>query len=82
MGTSKKVLIKKEISIFRTSINSPEKITLIKALLNTLVGSGNWNFDLEDNDYILRIYYQPILKNFLAREINKMGVECVELDYY
>ena len=70
---------KREISIFRTSVNSMGKIKILKPLLNKLIGDKNWNFDLEDRDNILRIYSIPTLNNFLAAEINKMGFECVEL---
>lgn len=77
MPKSKK--IKKEISIFRTSVSSRKKVKKIKPILDALIGSGNWNFDLEDKDYILRINSSPVLNNFLAREIKNMGYDCIEL---
>lgn len=77
MPKSKK--IKKEISIFRTSVSSRKKVKKIKPILDALIGSGNWNFDLEDKDYILRINSSPVLNNFLAREIKNMGFDCTEI---
>lgn len=70
---------KKEVSVFRTSVNSKYKVKTLKPLLNKIIGCKNWNFDLEDHENILRVYYFPIMNNFLVKEINKMGFECVEL---
>lgn len=80
MSKIRKSSLKREVSIFRTSVNSKYKIKLLKPLLNKLIGQENWNFDLEDRDNILRIYYFPIMNNFLAKEINKMGFECIEIE--
>lgn len=44
-----------------------------------IIGSKNWNFDLEDCDNILRVNYYPIMHNFLVEEMNKMGFECFEI---
>ncbi|MFD2827208.1 hypothetical protein ACFSYG_12060 [Leeuwenhoekiella polynyae] len=71
--------IKMEISIFRTSVVTEANINKLKAILDILVGAGNWNFDLEDADNILRVYYPPYQNNFLANEIKKYGFLCTEL---
>ena len=70
---------RKEISIFRTSVNSKCKIETLTALLNEILGHKNWNFDLDDHENILRVYSFPNMNNFLANEINKIGFDCVEL---
>ena len=70
---------KKEISIFRTSVNSENEVRQLKPLLDVIIGSKNWNFDLEDCDNILRVNYYPIMHNFLVEEMNKMGFECFEI---
>lgn len=70
---------KKEISIFKTSVIEKREITLLRNLLDTLVGHHNWNFDLEDEDKILRIKSHRSINNFLAQEINKVGYLCYEL---
>ncbi len=80
MSKMKKNSLKKEISIFRTSVNTKYKVKILKPLLNKLIGRENWSFDLEDCDNILRIYYFPIMNNFLAKEINKMGFDCIEIE--
>lgn len=79
MKDLRKVAMKKQISIFRTSVNSEDKIEQLKSLLNTIIGLDNWNFDLEDCDNILRVNYYSIMNNFLIEEINKMGFECIEI---
>jgi|TARA_R110000744_G_scaffold43211_14_gene97099 hypothetical protein len=43
---------KKEISIFRTSVNSQNEVRKLKPLLDVIIGSKNWNFDLEDCAFI------------------------------
>ena len=68
-----------EISIFKTSVVTEANINELKAMLDILVGAGNWNFDLEDADNILRVYYPPHQNNFLANEIKKYGFVCIEL---
>jgi len=70
---------KKEVSIFRTSINDPEKIQFLKKTLDVIIGRKYWNFDLEDKDNILRIEANPVVNNFLIQEISKLGFECEEL---
>ncbi len=72
-------LIQREISIFRTSVNSKCDVKNLKPLLDYLVGAGKWNFDLEDSEKILRINNFPSMNNFISREINKLGFECVEI---
>ena len=71
--------IKREISIFRTSVKNKKQINMLKPVLNVLVGLHNWSFDLEDIDKILRVFYPPAQNNFLAAEIRKYGFICVEL---
>jgi hypothetical protein len=73
------ILINREISIFRTSVNSKCDIEKIKPLLDHLIGIENWNFDMEDSEKILRINNFPNMNNFIAKEINKMGFECIEI---
>ncbi len=79
MKDLRKVVLKKEISIFRTSVNSEDKIEQLKSLLNIIIGSDNWSFDLEDCDNVLRVNYYSIMNNFLIEEIHKMGFECIEV---
>ena len=59
---------KKEISIFRTSVNSENEVRQLKPLLDVIIGSKNWNFDLEDCDNILRVNYYPIMHNFWLKK--------------
>lgn len=47
---------KHHIYIFRTSVENVADINKLQHLLNKLAGDGgNWNFDLEDCDRILRL---------------------------
>ncbi|MGS2739299.1 hypothetical protein [Sinomicrobium sp. M5D2P17] len=70
---------KQEISIFRTSVKTTGAIESLRDLLDVLVGQGNWNFDLEDRENILRINSYAATNDFLVREIKRMGFECTEL---
>lgn len=79
MTKANNTLLKREISIFRTSVNSKCDIKNLKPLLNHLIGIGNWNFDLEDSEKILRINNFPNMNNFIAKEIKKMGFDCIEI---
>lgn len=80
ISIAKSILIeKKEISIFRTSVNSKCDINALKPLLDYTIGSNNWNFDLEDYEKILRINSFPDMNNFIVKEINKMGFDCIEI---
>lgn len=69
----------KEISIFKTNIESQVEIQEVNGLLNQLVGKNKWNFDLEDIDNILRIHAGTYLNGFLMQEFHKLGFECEEL---
>lgn len=77
---SEKGEILMEVSIFKTSVINEEHINQLTPILNILVGSSYWNFDLEDIDNILRVYYPPTQNNFLASEIKKYGFVWIELD--
>lgn len=79
MTKANNTLLKREISIFRTSVNSKCDIKNLKPLLNHLIGIGNWSFDLEDSEKILRINNFPNMNNFIAKEIKKMGFDCIEI---
>lgn len=70
---------KRKISIFRTSVKTIEEVKYLQSLLDIIVGQGNWNFDLEDKDNILRINSHTSINNFLVQEIGKLGFECTEL---
>ena len=52
MKDLRKVAMKKQISIFRTSVNSQNEVRKLKPLLDVIIGSKNWNFDLEDCAFI------------------------------
>jgi len=72
-------LMKKEISIFRTSLANTNDIAMVRTILDFLVGKNEWNFDLEDVDNILRIHANTFVNGFLTQELRKMGFECEEL---
>lgn len=79
MINSNTIFLEKEVSLFRTSVNSKHKVKLLKPLLNKLLGAKNWSFDLEDSNTTLQVYYFSVMNNFLAKEINKLGFECIEI---
>jgi hypothetical protein len=68
------------ISIFKTSVNSKKKQRLIKPLLDRIVNVSNWNFDLYDQDNILRIVSEQNVSDFIIKELNQHGFDCKELE--
>lgn len=45
----------KEIVVLSTSVESMLAVSALAASLDRLAGRGNWNFDLEDEDHVLRV---------------------------
>lgn len=67
------------ICIFKTSVKNKKDIRKLKPYLNGLLPGGQWNFDLEDCDKILRVESQDPLSQSLIGLLAEMGFDCVEL---
>jgi len=52
----------------------------LSAGLNLLVGKGNWNFDLEDCDHVLRVVSESVQPQEAIELLEEAGFQCGELE--
>ncbi len=68
------------VLVFKTSVSKQEEVKKIRPLLNKLTyRNGNWNFDLEDCDNILRVETQKLQPGKIATALQTHGFYCEEL---
>ncbi|KIA86974.1 hypothetical protein [Flavobacterium sp. AED] len=65
------------IYIFKTSVDTKLKFELATVLLNGLLPTASWNFDLEDCDNILRIDSETEIMESI---LNNGTFDCIELE--
>ncbi len=70
-----------EILVFKTSVDSPEWVRMLKPDLDQKAGKGKWNFALDDSDNILRVASNKISANETIQLLKERGFACRELDY-
>jgi len=70
-----------EILIFRTNVDTKKKVSRLKPLLTSVVAIKQWNFDLDDCDYVLRIETTGLNTNYVEALLQNAGFDCTELDY-
>lgn len=69
------------VCVFKTSVQSQKQVKKLATYLDSAIGKGNWNFDLDDCDNILRLVssnretISSILEYFIAN-----GIEIIELE--
>lgn len=68
------------IAIFKTSVPNKKSVQKIKPLLNEVLPSSKWNFDLKDCDHILRVESTEITTTKVIEALKSRGFECIELD--
>jgi hypothetical protein len=68
------------VIVFKTSVETPDHISYLAPVLNSLAGRGAWNFDLTDCDRILRIVSDTIRPETAARALSAYGFSCHELE--
>jgi hypothetical protein len=68
-----------EVLVFKTSVETPQHVRVLKPLLDSTAGKGQWNFALDDRDRILRIVsaVDPAAAINLLKD---NGYECAELE--
>ncbi|MFC4873485.1 hypothetical protein [Negadavirga shengliensis] len=72
---------RKNILVFRTSVEAWETVLKIKPLLDRLVeDTGRWNFDLEDCDRILRVESNHLIAQQVVDLLRKNGIFIKELE--
>lgn len=69
-----------EVLVFSTSVESYGQVSVLAPLLNAVVGSGRWNFALDDCDRILRIVSPEIEATEAIRLLEEQGFACKELE--
>ncbi len=67
----------KTVLVFKTSVNYKKQIKLLAESLDQI---GNWNFDLEDCDHILRVETTINRKNKIIALLQEHGLKCEELE--
>lgn len=69
-----------EVLVFKTSVRGTAEVDMLRdALDQTLNGSGQWNFDLEDHDRILRVESGTQLRSRIMELLTGLGFTCEEL---
>jgi len=68
------------VLVFKTSVQDPLLVKVIKPSMDGLVGEGKWNFDLQDCDRILRIASSTVKPKSAIRLMAQFGVQCSELE--
>jgi len=70
----------KTVLVFKTSVLDQKGVKRLKPKLNQLVNkNGEWNFDLEDCDNILRVETKNIGALTISSLLQKNGFICEEL---
>ncbi len=70
----------KTVLVFKTSVTKKKEIKKLRPLLNELIGqNGNWNFDLEDRDNILRVETQALQAKTVSSALHNNQFYCEEL---
>lgn len=68
-----------EVFVFRTDLTKHEQIQNVAPHLNSLMGIHKWNFDLEDNENILRIEAVGISPGRVIETLSDANYFCEEL---
>ena len=70
-----------EVLVFKTSVKSPAQVDALRPLLDlTIAGAGQWNFDLDDRDRILRVESVTRVRERVVALLTGMGFACSELE--
>ncbi len=70
----------KAIYVFKTTVGSARDMNKLSPLLNGLLRpEGEWNFDLEDCDRILRVESPEFVANAVNKLLIAWGYHCEEL---
>jgi len=67
------------IYVFKTVVKTKNQVKKLKPLINQIVPSDKWNFDLEDCDKILRIDCEENIVLKIVDLLNNHKFNCVEL---
>ena len=68
------------VLVFKTSVNTTDQVDALRPLLDHTLGGGEWNFDLEDRDHILRVESGTVAGERITALLARYGHSCVELE--
>ena len=68
------------VLVFKTSVETPQSVKILRPLLDSVAGRGQWNFALDDCDRILRISSRKVTAQTAIQLLNDRGYECSELE--
>lgn len=69
------------VLVFRTSVQHGAQVELLRPQLDLLMhGGGEWNFDLEDRDRILRVDSPELVRERVQALLEGHGFTCTELE--
>lgn len=71
--------IKMHIESYKTDVTTTEDASFIVVLLQFIISDCIMNFDLENNDHILRIETNRDIKEMVYNVFNKQGFYCQKL---
>ncbi|CCH51244.1 hypothetical protein BN8_00160 [Fibrisoma limi BUZ 3] len=69
------------VLVFRTNINSAQRVHKAACRLCKLKGICRWSVDLEDCDCVLRIEAEKVEESDVVRTIQRAGLFCEPLEY-
>ena len=68
------------VLVFKTSVTKGNQVSRLRPILNRMLdGNGEWNFDLEDYDNILRVDTPGLKPATISSVLGKHGFICEEL---
>lgn len=68
------------VLVFKTTVNSQQKIKSLTPYLNQILNDAIWNFDLEDCDRIFRLESNENVSKLIINFFEEKGFDCVELE--
>jgi hypothetical protein len=71
--------LEKEILVFRTDLESDERLEIVKPFLDTHPGIIRWNVDRHDIDKVLRIESENVSPDDVIKLLQEAGCLCEEL---
>ena len=69
-----------EVMVFKTTVETPGGVRLLKPLLDSMAGNNKWNFALDDCDRILRILSPTLAPQQVIHLLTDNGFQCTELE--
>jgi hypothetical protein len=68
------------VLVFKTTVKYKKDIQKLRLPLNEILGKGNWSFDLEDCDKVLRAKAEGNISSEIATLLYEAGFGCEEME--